>query len=220
MRYEIEWLLECLLIGVKSPATYEHLRVNKILPLPSEDTLRKMISSMSPEFGFNDFALQCIKRNLKKKSLPERYGQTCPLITKNRSIARSLIIPKKWSIARSLITEIEVINRSLNSITFRSKHLKYFSLFLYYCPDCPSKLECLHKTKWIAVNYLFDVFVGLSIQQRQHSPFNFEKTSISKLRSDNRVLFAVKIKPAVLKTRSHAADDGNALLYSLIRQNL
>ena len=146
--------------------------------------------------------------------------QTCPLITKNRSIARSLIIAKKWSIARSLITEIEVINRSLNSITFRSKHLKYFSLFLYYCPDCPSKLECLHKTKWIAVNYLFDVFVGLSIQQRQHSPFNFKKTSISKLRSDNRVLFAVKIKPAVLKTRSHAADDGNALLYSLIRQNL
>ena len=100
-------------------------------------------------------------------------NQTCPLITKNRSIARSLIIPKKWSIARSLITEIEVINRSLNSITFRSKHLKNFSLFLYYCPDCPLQLECLHKTKWIAVNYLFDVFVGLSIQQRQHSPFNF-----------------------------------------------
>lgn len=74
MRYEIEWLLECLLIRVKSPATYEHLRVNKILPLPSKDTLRKMISSMSPEFGFNDFALQCIKRNLKNKSLTERYG--------------------------------------------------------------------------------------------------------------------------------------------------
>jgi hypothetical protein len=57
MRYDIEWLLECLLIRVKSPATYEHLRVNKILPLSSKDTLRKMISSMSPEFGFNDFEL-------------------------------------------------------------------------------------------------------------------------------------------------------------------
>ena len=66
--------------------------------------------------------------------------QTCCLITKNRSIARSLIIPKKWSIARSLITEIEVINRSLNSITFRSQHFENFRLFLYYCP---SKLECL-----------------------------------------------------------------------------
>jgi hypothetical protein len=74
MRCEIEWLLECLLIGVESPATYKHRRVNKILPLPSEDTLRKMISSMSPEFGFNDFTLQCIKRNLKKKSRSERYG--------------------------------------------------------------------------------------------------------------------------------------------------
>lgn len=74
MRFEMEWLLECLLIRVKSPATYEHLRVNNILPLPSKDTLRKMISSLSPEFGFNDFALQCIRRNLKNKSLPERYG--------------------------------------------------------------------------------------------------------------------------------------------------
>ena len=74
MRYDIEWLLECLLIRVKSPATYEHLRANKILPLSSKDTLRKMISSMSPEFGFNDFELQCITRNLKNKSLSERYG--------------------------------------------------------------------------------------------------------------------------------------------------
>ena len=128
-----------------------------------------------------------------------------------------MIIPKKWSIARSSLTEIEVINRSLNSITFRSQHLENFSLFLYYCP---SKLECLNKSQWIAVNYFFDVIAGLSIQQRQHSPFNLQKTSISKLRSDNRVHFAAKIMPALLKTRSHAADDSDALLYSLIEENI
>ena len=51
---------------------------------------------------------------------------------------------KNRSIARSSLTEIEVINRSLNSITFRSQHFENFSLFLYYCP---SKLECLKKTR-------------------------------------------------------------------------
>jgi hypothetical protein len=125
------------------------------------------------------------------------YSQTCCLITKRGSIARLLIIPQKWSIACSSLIEIEVINWSLNTIIFRSQHLEHFSLFLYYCP---SKLECLNKTQWTAVNHFFDVFAGLSIQQRQHSPFNLKITSISKLRPDNRVLFALKIKPAVLNT--------------------
>ena len=74
IRYEIEWLLECLLIRVKSPATYEHLRICNILPLPSRNTLQKMTSSLSAEFGFNQFALECIKKNLKNKPLSERYG--------------------------------------------------------------------------------------------------------------------------------------------------
>lgn len=92
MRYEIEWLLECLLIRVKSPETYEHLRVNKILCLPSKDTLRKMRSRKSPEFGFNDFALQSIKRNLKNKSLTERYGS---LMWDEMSITQDLHFDKK-----------------------------------------------------------------------------------------------------------------------------
>ncbi|XP_045036895.1 uncharacterized protein LOC123477577 [Daphnia magna] len=74
MRYDVEWLLECLLIRVKSPATYEHLRINNIIPLPCKDTLRKMTSSLACEFGFNDFAIECIRKHFKNKSLTERYG--------------------------------------------------------------------------------------------------------------------------------------------------
>ena len=74
MQYEVEWLLECLLIRIKSPAVYEHLRVNNILPLPCKDTLRKLSSCLSTEFGFNEFAIECIKKQFHRKSLSERYG--------------------------------------------------------------------------------------------------------------------------------------------------
>lgn len=74
MKYEVEWLLECLQIRIKSPAVYEHLRMNNILPLPCKDTLRKLTTGLCTEFGFNEFALECIKNDLKNKSLPERYG--------------------------------------------------------------------------------------------------------------------------------------------------
>ena len=70
------------------------------------------------------------------------------------------------------------------------------------------------------MNYFFDVFAGLTFQERQHSPFNLKKNCISKLRSDNKVLFAVKIKPAVIKTRSHAAEDDQCTIIfpTLIRK--
>lgn len=74
MRYEAEWLLECLLLRIKSKAAYEHLRKNNILPLPSKETLRMLLSSLSCSFGFNDFPLDAIKKNLKGKRIEETFG--------------------------------------------------------------------------------------------------------------------------------------------------
>ena len=42
-RYSSEWIHEWLLIRIKSTKTYEHLRRNKILALPSPQTLHKYI---------------------------------------------------------------------------------------------------------------------------------------------------------------------------------
>jgi hypothetical protein len=60
--YEVEWLLEGLLIRIKSPAVYEQLKVNSILPLPCQETLRKLACCLSTEFGFDEFAIECIKK--------------------------------------------------------------------------------------------------------------------------------------------------------------
>lgn len=68
-RYEAEWLLECLLIRIKSKTTYEHLRTKKLLPLPHPDTLQKMLSCMSCSFGFNDFALSAIQKKFSRKKI-------------------------------------------------------------------------------------------------------------------------------------------------------
>lgn len=68
MRYEAKWLLECLLLCVKSLATYEHLRMSKILPLPHKDTLRKLISGMSCHFAFNQVALDAVEKILSGES--------------------------------------------------------------------------------------------------------------------------------------------------------
>lgn len=62
MRYEADWLLECLLLRTKSYSTYEHLKRTGLIPLPCRDTLRKMLSAMAPSFGFSQFALDAMRK--------------------------------------------------------------------------------------------------------------------------------------------------------------
>ena len=77
MRYEAEWMLECLLLRIKSMATYDHLRNRKILPLPHPNTLRQVLCGMSTEFGFNKQALEAIQNTLNGKSDAERLDVLC-----------------------------------------------------------------------------------------------------------------------------------------------
>ena len=74
MRYEAEWLLECLLLNIKSSKTYNHLRAVNLVPLPHPVTLRRLLSGVSAEFGFSDFALKMIEQNLSGKDLSQRLG--------------------------------------------------------------------------------------------------------------------------------------------------
>ena len=64
------------MLKMKSNAAYKHLRNNRILPLPSPSTIRKLISSSNCHFGFNELALENIERALKEfgKDDISRYG--------------------------------------------------------------------------------------------------------------------------------------------------
>ncbi len=74
MRYDAAWMLECLLLRIKSFAAYEQLRTNSILPLPHPNTLGKLVGAVSCHFGFNDFALKAIAKILLDKSPEELLG--------------------------------------------------------------------------------------------------------------------------------------------------
>lgn len=74
MRYDAEWLLECLMLRIKSSGVYNHLREIKMLPLPHPTTLGRMLSSISCKFGFNKMALEAIEKMLSKCSATERLG--------------------------------------------------------------------------------------------------------------------------------------------------
>lgn len=87
MRYETDWLLHCTILRIKSPAAYEHLKVHGILPLPDKSMIKRIISHMPCQMGFNEFALKAIKIALKKLPRSLRYGS---LVWDEMSLAQSV----------------------------------------------------------------------------------------------------------------------------------
>lgn len=74
MRYDPDFLLECVLLRIKSKSTYDHLRATNILPLPCPETIRRLLSCMPCKFGLNSFALSSIKTFLSGKPKCMCYG--------------------------------------------------------------------------------------------------------------------------------------------------
>lgn len=69
MRYEDVFLLEALMLKMKSNVAFKHFRNNKILPLPSPSTIGNLTSSSNCHFGFNEFALENIENALKENKI-------------------------------------------------------------------------------------------------------------------------------------------------------
>jgi hypothetical protein len=77
MRYDADWLLDCLMLRLKSKAAYDHLSTSKMIPVPHANTLRRLLSGMSTHFGYNTFALQAMKRILSGLPTNHTSGITC-----------------------------------------------------------------------------------------------------------------------------------------------
>lgn len=71
MRFTSEWMLECILMKMKSPKLYRHLRINNILVLPSNTTIKKYTSAYKGKFGFNKKMLEALK---EKTSTMDNFG--------------------------------------------------------------------------------------------------------------------------------------------------
>lgn len=71
MRYNASWLMRCLALRTKSPKAYEHLRDQKLLPLPDKSTLNRLISGVALKF---EFVLHAIGKQLRGKPRHQRKG--------------------------------------------------------------------------------------------------------------------------------------------------
>jgi hypothetical protein len=60
MRYDHSFLIQCVILRMKSFSAYVHIRKIGLLPLPSQSTMRRMLSSSECQFDFNSLALEQI----------------------------------------------------------------------------------------------------------------------------------------------------------------
>ena len=57
MRWDSKYAIDCAQLRMKDCSAYRHIKAKGLLPLPSEETLRKIISSSECDFGLNELAL-------------------------------------------------------------------------------------------------------------------------------------------------------------------
>lgn len=75
MRYSRRWILECLLLSIKSKKAYLHLRSHNILPLPTLTTLRKYLKNMKPQYGFDPQVFTMLKKKGEAMKAEDRRGE-------------------------------------------------------------------------------------------------------------------------------------------------
>jgi len=61
VRYTNSWILNCILLRIKSQSAYEHCRRNKILTLPTINTLNTYMSKMKAYYGFRPEVFSMLK---------------------------------------------------------------------------------------------------------------------------------------------------------------
>ncbi|XP_064462616.1 uncharacterized protein LOC135373324 [Ornithodoros turicata] len=77
MPYTKDWVLECIIMRMKSPRLYEHLRRHKILCLPSPTTLRSYLKNYKSGFGFNPNLFSALAKKTATMQEFECHGQSC-----------------------------------------------------------------------------------------------------------------------------------------------
>ena len=74
MLYEREWFLECVIMHMKSLRLYEHLRINKILILPSKSCINSYLKNFSQGYGFNSTLFSILKDKVSTLDSFSKHG--------------------------------------------------------------------------------------------------------------------------------------------------
>lgn len=74
LRYTNRWILECLLLRIKSRKAYQHLRNHNILAVPTIETLNTYIKNMQPRYGFDPQLFTMLRKKSEAMKPEERRG--------------------------------------------------------------------------------------------------------------------------------------------------
>jgi hypothetical protein len=74
-RYSNEWMYECILMRIKSPALYRKMLRDDLLPLPSFRTIQRFIKKLKPQFGFHEPTFKLMQEKAKYLPEIERHGE-------------------------------------------------------------------------------------------------------------------------------------------------
>lgn len=74
MAYDQEWMLECIMMRMKSPRLYEHIRKHKILILPSRTCIQKYMKAYKSGFGLNPKTFEALSAKTKDMDVFHRHG--------------------------------------------------------------------------------------------------------------------------------------------------
>ena len=73
-RYTEDWVLLCILLHIRSPSAYDFLRQNGVMPLPAVRTLRRYLSLIDMNCGFDKQFFQVFEKHIRAKPPLQRHG--------------------------------------------------------------------------------------------------------------------------------------------------
>lgn len=138
MGYDAAFLMECLLLRIRSKCAYTKISERKLLPFPSLTTIRRLLSSMVCSFGLNDFSLASVKRHLADKSKSHCYGS---LVWDEMSIVQELTLNSQKLQFNGHVDYGEVVEIKNMRVNWLIKHRSLYSVLNY--PHGFSRLEFL-----------------------------------------------------------------------------
>ncbi|KAJ1526600.1 hypothetical protein ONE63_008186 [Megalurothrips usitatus] len=72
-RFTVEWVYECILLRIKGPANYEHLKEQEIFPLPCRTTLNRYMRKLPSVYGFQLVLFDVLKHKLESMPSADKH---------------------------------------------------------------------------------------------------------------------------------------------------
>lgn len=83
-RYSIAWVYECLMMRIKSPRLYDHIKENNILPVPCQSTLSSYTKNMGGGFGFQPATFKLMQAKIADWEEGSKRGKTIVFFLSNQ----------------------------------------------------------------------------------------------------------------------------------------